>query len=94
MNAQELTLNIAVNLGRIARFAQEKKQVRLLFFLKETQEYLQQLESASKSERFLKTFFAFKKRFNQFRLAVNWNEELIDEVATWATILIHRAKLA
>ena len=94
MNAQELTLNIAVNLGRIGRWACEGRANRLNQFLKETDEYINQLEEAPKSARFQKTFEIFKKTFNELkndkRLDATWAEAMF----TWANILTHRAYLA
>ena len=94
MNAQELILNIAVNLGRIGRYAYEGRRSRVEQFLNETEEYVRQLESASMHPRFERTFAAFKESFNELerdiRLDVFWAETAY----TWANILTHRAKLA
>ena len=51
MDAQELTLNIAVNLGRLGRWAYEGRRARLDQFMKETEEFVIQLEKAPKSAR-------------------------------------------
>ena len=40
MDAKELTLNIAVNLGRLCRWAMEGRRARLDQFLAETEEYV------------------------------------------------------
>ena len=94
MTAQELTLNIAVNLGRIGRWATEGKAARLNQFLKETDGFVRELEAAQKSVRFQKTFDLFKKNFDELksdvRLDLKWSEAMF----TWANILTHRAKLA
>jgi hypothetical protein len=94
MNAQELALNIAVNLGRIGRWAYEGRRDRLDQFLDQTEEYIRQLEQAPKSARFQKTFDIFKEAFylrkNEMRLDSEWAEAMF----TWANILTHRAKLA
>ena len=52
MTAQEITLNIAVNLGRLARWVGEGKTGRVAQFVTETEEYLKLLESLEKSVRF------------------------------------------
>lgn len=94
MNAEDLTLNIAVNLGRLGRWVDEGKTSRVQTFLEETESYLQQLEKINKSPNFEKTLKSFKVSFqmlkNDSKLDQNWAEEAL----TWANILQHRAKLA
>ena len=94
MDARELTLNIAVNLGRIGRWACEGRMNRMHQFLAETGEFLKQLETTPKSVRFNKTFLIFKNKFELLRNNKNRNDEWAEEVLTWANILTHRAKLA
>ena len=94
MTAQEITLNIAVNLGRLARWVGEGKTIRVDQFLTETGEFLKQLETTPKSVRFNKTFLIFKNKFELLRNNKNRNDEWAEEVLTWANILTHRAKLA
>ena len=93
MTARELTLNIAVNLGRIGRWASEGKTARLEQFLSQTDGYVKELESAPKSLRFQKTFEMFKMTFEELkrddRTDVVWSEAMF----TWANILTHRASL-
>lgn len=93
MTAEELTLNIAVNMGRVERWASEEKFSRIPSFLEETEEYLNELEKAHKESRFLQTFIQFKEKFQKLKATKpdqNWAEEAL----TWANILTHRAKLA
>lgn len=94
MSAQELILNIAVNLGRIGRYAYEGRRSRVEQFLNETDEYVRQLELTPLKPRFKGTFDDFKKSLNELekdmRLDVFWAETAY----TWANILTHRAKLA
>lgn len=94
MDAQELTLNIAVNLGRLSRWSLEGKAVRVNQFLKETEEYLDQLDRAPKSKQFSKTFDSFRDKFERLKRNVVLNEVWAEEMLTWANILTHRAKLA
>lgn len=94
MNAQELTLNIAVNLGRLARWVLEGRQSRVRQFLKETDEYVSNLKKIKKGQRFTKTFELFIERFKSLKESTNYNEEWAEEALTWANILTHRAKLA
>ena len=93
MDAKELTLNIAVNLGRLCRWAMEGRRARVDQFLAETQEYLKALEAAPKSARFLPTYEWFKKDFdflsNNVQMDANWAESML----TWANILTHRSSL-
>lgn len=94
MTAQDLTLNIAVNLGRISRWAMEGKGGRVNQFLDETEDYLKELENTKKGDRFNKTFQSFQKKFYALKNNPQLNEEWADEALTWANILTHRAKLA
>lgn len=95
MTAEELALNIAVNLGRIGRFAMEGKEVRLKQFLLETEEYIQLLDTAQKNEQFMKTWDAFRNQFNRTLKKTEHVDDAWAETAfTWANILTHRAKLA
>lgn len=94
MNAKDLTLNIAVNLGRLSKWAVEKKESRLNQFLSETEEYLNQLETAPKKSRFIPTLRSFKSKFRKLKSNVQLNDEWAEEALTWANILTHRAKLA
>lgn len=93
MDAKELTLNIAVNLGRLCRWSMEGRRARVDQFLVETQEYLNALEVAPKSARFLPTYEWFKKDFellaSNVQMDANWAESML----TWANILTHRASL-
>lgn len=94
MNAQDLTLNIAVNLGRLSRWAMEGKESRINQFLIETEEYLNQLESTPKNKKFQPTFDSFKKNFFQLKNNIKLDQFWAEDVLTWANILTHRAKLA
>jgi hypothetical protein len=94
MDAQEITLHIAVNMGRLGRWALEGKEARLKQFLAETEDYLKQLEDAPKKDKFLKTFESFKNKFNLLKSDVRCDETWAENALTWASILTHRAKLA
>ena len=94
MDAKELTLNIAVNMGRLCRWSMEGRRARVDQFLLETQEYLDALEKAPKSDRFLATFEWFKKDFESMRQNVQMNADWAEAALTWANILTHRASLA
>ena len=94
MNAKELTLNIAVNMGRLCRWSMEGRRARVDQFLIETQEYVQALDAAPKSARFLPTYEWFKKDFDVLRLNVEMNADWAESTLTWANILTHRAPLA
>lgn len=94
MTAQDLTLNIAVNLGRLSRWAMEGKESRVQQFLLETEDYLKQLEKTPKSDRFQPTFNSFKKHFSQLKGKASLDKDWAEDALTWANILTHRAKLA
>ena len=94
MSAQELTLNIAVNLGRLGRWACEGRLNRLNQFLEETEGYIHQLEKAPKSLRFQKTFDIFRENFNKLKSNTQIDSVWAEMMLTWANILTHRARLA
>ena len=94
MDAREITLNIAVNLSRLCRWAMEGRKERVEQFLAQTKEYLKVLESAPKSSRFLPTYEWFKSDFERLSHDVNMDSDWAEAVLTWANILTHRASLA
>jgi len=94
MDAREITLNIAVNLGRLCRFAMESRKARVEQFLAQTKEYLKALESAPKSSRFLPTYEWFKNDFQRLSRDVRMDADWAESMLTWANILSHRASLA
>jgi hypothetical protein len=93
MTAQEITLNISVNLNRLVRFALEKRNNRITFFLAETKEYLSLLEKSIVSSVFQKTLDRFSSEFQTLSTAKMYDEQWAEEMATWSNILQHRAKL-
>jgi hypothetical protein len=94
MNTREIILNIAVNLGRLCRWALEGRKERVEQFLAQTEEYLKDLESAPKSERFLPTYEWFKNDFARLSREVRLDADWAECMLTWANILTHRASLA
>lgn len=94
MSSQELTLNIAVNLGRLGRWACEGKLNRLNQFLEETEGFIYQLEKAPKSSRFQRTFDIFRDNFNKLKSNPHVDSVWAESMFTWANILTHRARLA
>ncbi|MEI6631655.1 MAG: hypothetical protein WCL25_03465 [bacterium] len=91
MNTQELTLNIAVNLGRLGRWACEGRINRIYQFLAETDGYVNQLEKAPKASRFSRTFAIFRESFNELKRAKQFDLIWAEMMFTWANILTHRA---
>ena len=94
MNEQELILNIAVNLGRIGRWATEGKRKRLNQFLDETETYMHQLEPLPKSPRLQRTLDVFTETFNRLHSDRAKDADWAEMMFTWANILTHRAQLA
>ena len=94
MSAQELILNIAVNLGRIGRYAYEGRRSRVEQFLNETEEYVRQLESSPIHPHFQMTFDAFKNSLTELERDMRLDAFWAETAYTWANILTHRAKLA
>ena len=94
MSVQELILNIAVNLGRIGRYAYEGRRSRVEQFLRETEEYVHQLESAAIRPSFRRTLNAFKESLNNLENDMRLDAFWAETAYTWANILTHRAQLA
>ena len=94
MNARDLILNIAVNLGRLSKFALEKREQRLHQFLKDTDYYVEQLKNVPKTDQFNPTYQCFMKKFQELKNDVRLDEDWAEDALTWANILTHRAKLA
>lgn len=94
MTAQEITLNIAVNLGRLSRWVGDGNTRRVAQFVTETDEYLKLLHSAEKSVRFEKTLKAFTESFSRLKVNYQYDQIWAEEALTWSNILAHRAKLA
>ena len=93
LSAKDLTLNIAVNLGRLGRFAMDGRRHRLDQFLSETERFVEELEKVSKSNRFQPTYIFFKEKFKVMKNNVACTPDWAEEAFTWANILSHRAKL-
>ena len=94
MTPEQLTLNIAVNLGRLARWAMEGKENRIGQFIVDTEYYIDQLEHTSRKVAFEKTFQIFKSKFTTLKSDIRCDTQWAEEMLTWANILTHRAKLA
>ncbi len=94
MTAQEIILNIAVNLGRLSRWASQGNTNRIEQFLGETDQYLQTLEATPRNKQFESTFVNFKMQFQQLKENQRYDNEWAEIALTWANILTHRAKLA
>jgi hypothetical protein len=93
MEAKELTLHIALNLGRLCRWAMEGRRGRVEQFLAQTAEYITALESAPESPRFMPTFEWFKNDFKRLCQEVHMDADWAESMLTWSNILIHRASL-
>jgi hypothetical protein len=93
MEARQLTLNIAVNLGRLCRWAAERRRSRVDQFLTETEGFVQALDAAPKSARFMPTYVSFRKDFDRLRSDVRMDDDWAESMLTWANILTHRASL-
>lgn len=98
MNNKALVLDIAMNLNRIGNWAADDltgKKKRINFFLNQTTQYMESLDSSLFSKRFRTTFNRFTKEYNSILENENpknplaWAEKLM----TWGNILTHRSKL-
>lgn len=94
MKAEQIVLNIAVNLGRLSRWSTRGETQRIKQFLAETEDYLNQLQLVEVSDKFKPTLNRFKQELeflkNEPATTYTWAEKTL----TWANILQHRAKLA
>lgn len=93
MDAKDLVLNIAVNMGRLSKWAMEGKKARVKQFILDTENYLNQLENTKQNEKFKTTYAAFQKKFKELKNS-SPDEAWAEDALTWANILTHRAKLA
>lgn len=94
MTTRQIILNISVNLGRLARWVDEGKTSRTKVFIKETEDYLKQLEKTEKNADFEKILARFKISFENLKKSLKYDKDWAEEALTWANILQHRAKLA
>lgn len=94
MTATEATLNIAVNLGRLSRWANEGKTTRISQFLTDTDQYLDILHQEPKSKKFIPTYEKFLQIYKHLKNTTIYDYDWADTALTWASILEHRAKIA
>lgn len=94
MKASFLVLNIAVNLERLSRWSSDGNEVRVNQFLKQTEEYVKQLQGLPIKKDFLPTLNRFEKEMEILRKGDKTTIEWAERALTWANILTHRAKLA
>lgn len=93
MKADEIVLNIAVNLARLSRWAGEGKVSRIGQFVAETDNYIKLLDGVERSERFEKTYKLFKTSFESLKGDIKVDDVWAEEALTWSNILTHRARL-
>ncbi len=94
MDATEILLNIAVNLGRIGRWATEKKHSRIEQFFSDTDWYVEKLAEAKKNNEIIPTLNFFEKNYARLKKNKSRNDAWAEEAFTLSNILIHRAKIA
>lgn len=94
MKAEDLILNIAVNLERLAGWAVSGNTKRVEQFLKQTELYLADLKSISVDKKFKPTLLRFEKEMKLLRESEKNTSQWAERALTWANILTHRAKLA
>lgn len=94
MTNGDLILNIAVNLGRLGRYALKNNPDRIKQFLNDSDNYLRQIKVDKLSAKYTPThrhfLTVYQKLKNKDVVDVDW----ADTAFTWANILTHRAKLA
>lgn len=100
MDQKQLLLDIAMNLARMGNWTADDfvgKRKRIDIFLKQTNEYLHQLNRKSFSPRLQQTITRFSSEFSEYEkelLATPKDKDLLAEkLLTWANILTHRSTL-
>ena len=95
MSTKDIILNIAVNMGRLSRFAIEKDTKRIDTFIMDTDNYLEILNETPLNKEISETLDLFKTNYNRLKNSSSKpNEAWAEDALTWANILTHRAKLA
>lgn len=94
MSTRDLILNIAVNLGRIGRWAHEKKYDRINQFFLDTDYYVEQLKKARIGDKAASTLIFFEQEYSLLRKSRTFTDEWAERAFTLSNILTHRAKLA
>ena len=94
MSTQEIILNIAVNLGRLGRWAHEKKYKRIPQFIDDNEYYLNLLSQTKKSTKIQPTLDSFIKNYNLRISDKNYSDAWAEFMFTWSNILTHRSKIA
>lgn len=101
MNQKLLIMDIALNIARIGNWTADDfvgKKKRIGMFLKQTHEYLGQVNGKVFSPRLQKTLTRFSSEFFQFDRELQSTPKdtnlLAEKLMTWANILTHRFSLA
>lgn len=100
VDTKQHILDIAMNLTRIGNWAADgydAKNKRIVVFLDQTNQYMQEIRNAEFSNRFKQTFNAFDPVFRRLYKEASpkpantdvWAETMM----TWGNILTHRASL-
>lgn len=92
-------LNISVNLSRLSQWVYEgyEKRTELINrFMKQTENYLDDLDKQKISEDFKPTLERVKGEFSDLKKTIHNQDSRLwaEKALTWANILTHRAKLA
>ncbi|MBI2040024.1 hypothetical protein HYT18_03045 [Candidatus Microgenomates bacterium] len=92
-------LNISVNLSRLSKWVYEgyDKRTELIDrFMKQTENYLADLDKQKISKDFKPTLERVRSEFSYLKKTLNSQDKRFwaEKALTWANILIHRAKLA
>lgn len=93
-------LNVSVNMARLSEWIADSyisHKSLIDIFIKQTENYLDDLSDQNISEAFKATFTRFQMEFEKLRNEVEDEKNKLywaERALTWANILQHRAKLA
>jgi hypothetical protein len=94
MENKDIVLNIAVNLGRLSRWAIEGNVSRIPRFIADTDYYIDLLKNNPVRSSFEPTQNKFINEYNSLKKASHYDEIWAEKSLTWSNILTHRATLA
>ncbi|MDQ3098269.1 MAG: hypothetical protein M3Q44_00800 [bacterium] len=94
MDNKDIVLNIAVNLGRLSRWAIEGNVSRISRFIVDTDYYVELLKNNRVASAFENTQSKFIREYDMLKESPHYDEIWAEKSLTWSNILTHRAIFA